>query len=293
MSMPPIQGPSRGSAGPGRPPAPGDPLPVAELVRQSYALLGRHRDDLLRLAIVPVIIAFVIYAAAISALSTGPAEEPATAPAETTMGAEGEAAAAMMPDPALFLLLLAVVPMTLFAVNWLRALLLGPAAAPGLGASWGRRETQCLLLGVSISLIAVLAVIIPLGVLFAVLGGALAILPLAIGAALLGYLYVLLRLCLALTAAAIDESCSLADSWAATRGVSARFLLIVVLTATPFQLAALVISALLGAIGLRDAAPFASLLVEVALSYVVSAAGLAAVALVYRRLRGARLRAMT
>jgi hypothetical protein len=247
-------------------------LPVAELVRQSYALLGRHRDDLLRLGVVPVLIAFVIDASALGAMT------------DALSGA---------PDPALFLFLLGVVPMTLFAVNWLRTLLLGPAAAPGLGLRWGRRETRFLLLGVWISLLAGLAVIFPLGALFAFLGSSAALLPFALGAALLGYLYILLRLSLALTAVAIDETGGFSDSWAATQGVSGRFLLIVVLTALPFQLAALLLPVLLVAVGLHDAAPFASLLAGVVLRYLVSAAALAAIALAYRRLRGPRLRATT
>jgi hypothetical protein len=50
---------------------------------------------------------------------------------------------------------------------------------------------------------------------------------------------------------------------------------------------------LLVAVGLHDAAPFASLLAGVVLRYLVSAAALAAIALAYRRLRGPRLRATT
>jgi hypothetical protein len=288
MTMPPPNtgpsptGPSH--RGTGRPPAPGDPLPVAALVRQSYALLGRHRDDLLRLGVVPVLIAFVIDAIALGTLTGAPVQETGT-PTE----AGSETAAAVAPDPALFLFLLGVVPMTLFAVGWLRVLLLGPAAAPGLGLRWGRRETRFLLLGIWISLLAGLAVIFPLGALFAFLGSSAALLPFALGAAMLGYLYILLRLSLALTAVAIDESGGFSESWAATQGVSGRFLLIVVLTALPFQLAALLLPVLLAAVGLYDAAPFASLLAGVALGYLVSAAALAAIALAYRRLRGARL----
>jgi hypothetical protein len=136
-------------------------------------------------------------------------------------------------------------------------------------------------------------VIFPLGALFAFLGSSAALLPFALGAALLGYLYILLRLSLALTAVAIDETGGFSDSWAATQGVSGRFLLIVVLTALPFQLAALLLPVLLVAVGLHDAAPFASLLAGVVLRYLVSAAALAAIALAYRRLRGPRLRATT
>ena len=65
-----------------------------------------------------------------------------------------------VPPWLLALSLLGLVPAALFSCNWQRALLLGGAAAPGLGLRWGRRETRFLaatiLIGVAMMVTALL-----------------------------------------------------------------------------------------------------------------------------------------
>jgi hypothetical protein len=196
---------------------------------------------------------------------------------------------------AYLLIILSIPPGALLAQNWLRVLLLGPGAVPGLGVRWGTRETRFLgrmivifLAGLLATLMLVAPALVVIGL---VAGGVVApqgLTVVSVVAALLIYAYISLRLSLALVAVALDLPGTLGQSWAATRGLGGPMVLAGIGVVGPFYVMAFLLPALLRASGLEAAAPLSSLLLQVMLAALTSAAGFALVAVIYRRLAGRR-----
>jgi hypothetical protein len=271
-------------------------LPILEAVLASYAALWQGRDVALRLAAVPAGLILVLNLF-ISWQLLPAASDPA-APFDPAQ------AAGISPwfYPASFL---GLIPATLFACNWQRALLLGGDAAPGLGIRWGLRETKFLVWTIVIALamlLAALAVAIPVMAIFAVAGivlgivqgapagpGAMTSVPLIIAAGLpvvIAEIYVAIRLMLALPATALDGSGVFRLSWRLTRGNALRIFVAVLLGVIPFYVGAFVFELLLATAGLYALVPFTGTLLVVLVSMVLSAAGSAVLAMVYLRLGG-------
>lgn len=252
-----------------------DPDPRA-LARQSYDALWQRRGDLLRVAVVPVGLTLVID---VVLFVLAPAD-----PAGSELGLGGY-----------LLILLSIPPGVLLAVNWLRVLILGSGSVAGLGVRWGARETRFFLrmlaLGLA-GLLAALVLLMPVMLLFGLLMGgqageaAFAFSLFITVATVLIYLYVSLRFSLALAAAAIDGPGTLMQSWAATKGIGLQLVLAAILTVGPFYLLVFLLPALLASSGVVAAAPLTSLLLQVVLGSLTSAAGFALVAVVHRRLSG-------
>jgi hypothetical protein len=272
-------------------------LSVLETVGASYDALWEARDDALRLAAVPAGLFLLLQLFIGSQFPPPPLPE----------AAEG---APQMPFPVspwfFAAMLLGLVPATLFSCNWLRVLLLGPAAAPGLGLRWGWRETRFLIYTVLIPLIAMLAalaVVIPVVAIFAVIGmvlgqvqgpppnpGAMPSTLLILAGALpvvAAQIYVAIRLMLALPAAALDRPQGLRLSANLTRGNVFRIFLAFLLGVFPFYVGIFVLELLLGMTGIFQAVPLTGTLLVVLVSLLLSAAGSAVMATVYRRLGGA------
>ena len=254
-----------------------DPDPRA-LARQSYDALWRGRGDLLRVAAVPVGITLAID---VILFALAPAQADASG---NELGLGGY-----------LLILLSIPPGVLLAVNWLRVLILGSGSVAGLGARWGARETRFFLRMLAIGLaglVAALVLLMPVMLLFGLLmgenaGDATFAFSLFITiATVLIYLYVSLRFSLALAAAAIDVPGTLVQSWAATKGIGLQLVLAAILTVGPFYLLVFLLPALLASSGVVAAAPLSSLLLQVVLGSLTSAAGFALVAIVHRRLSG-------
>jgi hypothetical protein len=270
-------------------------LSILETVGASYDALWENRDDALRLAAVPAGLFLALQ------LFIGWQFQPPPMPE----GAEGSPAVPAI-DPWFFAAaFLGVVPATLFSCNWLRALLLGPAAAPGLGLRWGWRETRFLIYAVLVPLIAMLAALavgIPVAAIFAVIGmvlgqvqgppaspGAMPSTLLILAGALpmvAAQIYVAIRLMLALPAAALDRVQSLRLSAGLTRGNVFRIFLAFLLGVFPFYLGILVLELLLGVTGVFRSVPLTGTLLVVLVSLLLSAAASAVMATVYRRLGG-------
>lgn len=280
------------------PPAPGaaPPLPVLETVRAAYLALWAGRDDALRLAAVPAV-AFLVLNLFISWQVMSAAPDPAVPP---------EATIPFAVDPwVVALSVLGLIPATLFSCNWQRALLLGGAAAPGLGLRWGWRETRFLgatiLIGVAMMVtalvvgVAVLLVFRVIGMVLGVVLGApadpaapqSALLTVAAGLpVVVAEIYVALRLVLALPATALDGSDGLRRAWRLARGNVPRIFAALLLVVLPFYLGAFLVEFLLARTGLFLVAPFTGTLVAVLIGFLLSAAGAAALAAIYRRLDG-------
>src|SRR3546814_18380707 len=82
-------------------------------------------------------------------------------------------------------------------------------------------------------------------------------------------------------AAAIDAPGTLVQSWAATKGIGLQLVLTAILTVGPFYLLVFLLPALLASSGVVAAAPLSSLLLQVMLGSLTSAAGFALVAIVH------------
>jgi hypothetical protein len=253
-----------------------------ELARESFHDLWRDRGELLRVAVMPVVITLLIDAVLFL-----------WSPRAATEDGLGVSAGA-----AYALIALSIPPGALLAHNWLRVLLLGPASVPGLGVHWGGRETRFLLRMLLIllaGLAATFVVLVPVLGLLGLLGTLAGLAPftqwtplLGILAALLIYAYVSLRLSLALAATAIDAPVKdLARSWAATRGLGGRLVLAAVPVVGPFYVLTLVLPMLLLETGIEAVAPLSSLLLQVVLGSLASVAGFTVVAVAYRRLGAA------
>jgi hypothetical protein len=270
--------------------------PILETVAASYAALWEGRDDALRLAAFPagLILALNLF---ISWQLLPSASDPAA-----TFDPTQPTGISPWFYPVSFL---GLIPATLFACNWQRALLLGGEAAPGLGIRWGLRETKFLVWTILIALamlLAALVVAIPVIAVFAVMGvvlgivqgaptspGAMPSVPLIIAAGLpvaIAEIYVAIRLMLALPATALDGSDEFRLSWRLTRGNALRIFVAAVLGVIPFYVGAFVFEYLLAMAGLYALVPFTGTLLVVLVSMVLSAAGSTVLAMVYLRLGG-------
>jgi hypothetical protein len=255
-------------------------LQPRDLIHAAYGELWANRGELLRVAAVPVIVTMALDALL---FFSGPIDE--TAPDE---------------PPGLWfvvLVVLSIPPSVLFAVNWLRVLVLGSASVPGLGLRWGAREMRFLLRGLVIGLaglVATLVLTLPVALVLSLLAQVLVVfqymatwLPvLTFGLVLFVYAYLTIGLSLALVAAAIDAPTGLRESWTATQGLRGRLVIAAIPVVGPFYLLLFLLPGLIASLGLAEAAPLSSLLLQVLCATVTSAAGFAFIAVVYRRLSG-------
>ncbi|HLB80766.1 MAG TPA: hypothetical protein VJJ77_09690, partial [Dongiaceae bacterium] len=190
----------------------GSPLPVLGIVAEAYRLLWAYRWELVRLGLIPVSLSFLL-AAIVGMLPAG-----------------GIAVAASAAD---------LVPLTLFAVNWHRLVLLGPRrAAAGLGMRWGRRETTFLLRSLLLGFGIGAAMVVPLLAISAALQRSPAGLPI-LGLAIVAAVLLSLRLSLAFPAIAVDLPYGFRRSWNDTAGCGLRLMAAMLATSAPLWAALL------------------------------------------------------
>jgi hypothetical protein len=250
-------------------------LPILATVGQAFRLLWLNRDDFIRVAIIPVTLSFAL---ALVALGVG--DEPNAHPE----GALVEPWAVVLVVIAQFMLT------TLFSVGWLRVLLVrGERNRRDFGLHWTRAHSQ--FLGRFVLLCIVLS--LALTVLYALAGSALPGDPLAalqapgsglvllLASVVTGYLS--LRLSLVFPAAAVEHAYGFAQSWRHTArqgfALVLVMLIVIVLVAVVWEV---IHTALFGI------APFTTLFIEQALSYVISGAVLGVLAIVFHRVSGWR-----
>jgi hypothetical protein len=242
-------------------------LPVGATAAAAWRLVWQSRDDLLRIAAVPLLISFCL------SLATQAWRSPT----------------------ALFLVvLLDWLPLTLFAVAWLRFLLhRDNAGARRLAARWSPRETKFLsrlvLINVGTGLAALLVtslIAVALGIRLDGSGSSILLVFVAAGIAAA---YLTLRLSLTLPAAAVDLAYGFRDSWRDTAACGVPLLLAMMLANLPA-----VAVLLLQSTPLADALPYTLLLMTDGLAYVVFAASMTVLALAFRACTGfpGRLRAV-
>lgn len=243
---------------PGGPGSTGSSPSVQATVRQVYRLIWTSRDDLLRIAAVPVGLSFLLTLIATS-LQPGPLT--------------------------LVVLLLDLVPLSLFAVNWHRIILLGPHAVDGLGLRWTERHTRFLGRGLLLGAGVGLAMVIPTLIASAFLQRS----PFGfvlLGLVMLAGMFLFLRFALVFPAIAVDEPYDFARSWRDTAGGGMQLLTAVLMVTLPISIGLYLLSLLAASTELSRAAPLTLLFLNSAGSYVVAAGWLTVLPITFRRLTG-------
>lgn len=261
--------------GPEGPQQNGGRLGIFQLVNTSLQSLWLCRDDAIRLAVIPALLYFAGMAYGQSA-------------AFALMTAIESGTATINPGIAGRLMLtgiIALVSLVLLAVNWLRFLLLGREAAPGIGLALGRQHFLFFFgaaaLGLA-SLFALTLVSLPIQLL---LRGAA---PYGMWIAALAITAIIIRLGLALVAVAIGQPVGLRQAWAASRGQSLVLLVAFLLTEIPFMLLVTVIGLIAGLTGLSAIAPYTLLFIGCLIQMAAVMAQCGVLAAAYRRLIGVR-----
>ncbi len=255
----------------GPPPAAVQRVPIGKTAAAAYRTVFGQLNQLVRAALLPFLLNTVLVA--------------------PTLMAAG--------NPLLFvvMVLLTLVPYTLFGVTWHRLALLGKPSAPApVFPGWQRRHWR--FYGYALVIMGINAVL-QIGLEIAVGGPPIDesgmvvteeamrfVLIMAGGLAVFAYLA--LRLSFVFPAVAVDESYGLRHAWTHTRGQGLRLILIMAITLLPMLFVGMtVIAIMVGALApIGDAAgpgghAFAYLLMS-ALSYVLLALSLAVISTAFR-----------
>jgi hypothetical protein len=223
-----------------------------ELVRHAYQRVEAERDQLFRIAVLPIFIYFLIFVF--------------VQPQEQNLPA------------VLLVVVLAFVPETLFDVAWLRRLLGADGGDPPLPYRWTARHTGFIgrLAALHLMLIAVaIPVVIVASVLPQSLGFAFQFICIPL------FFYISLRISLFLVARALDHDCDLRRSWEATRDGIWRFFWGVAFTVLPLMILVIMILELMIAIGIAKALPLVMILVTTAAAFLLRALLLVVIARIY------------
>jgi hypothetical protein len=252
-------------------------IPVFLLVRNAFQLLKQQRDDALRLGLVPVLMCFggILFGQRDMQLLMDFTS--ANAPDQITNSMIGAV---------LLMTVIVLLAYCIIAVNWLRFVLLGPMASVGLGLTIGRPHGAYL--------VAVIALLFVGGIAMSVatmpaslLSGFLAQL------ASLGILIIvgvtIARFVPFLVALAVGQPMTLRQAWLASRGNGVPILTALVLSYAPFLVAAVVVSALLHAIGFAAVAPIATMFITALFQVAAWIVQAGVLATAYRHLVGIKV----
>lgn len=250
---------------------------AGELVVESYRTLGKHwRDCLVALAL-PSVIDTLVRGAFMREIEAMQQQEMTTE----------QVLEQMVGEDSLFrlvaMLLVNVIAITLFAVSWHRLSLLGekPRLLPRIGSEHMRFAFLSLALIFATTLIALSGVTL----------AASATAGLVVLFAMILVVVIYLKLSMMFPAAALDQPCTVAQSWRMTKGSAFTLFWALVLGIIPMFFAlmllgmiiASVIAGLLAGSALGD---WIYLLIQAALSYLPWAVTIGIVSLAYRRLVG-------
>ena len=273
-------------------------VPVFKTVLGAYAFVWQARKDFVSLAI-----PLVVWLAIVGMLFSGLWPQMfATTPEEIEAAMANRWGGTMLGG--LLFAAIYVAVLIMFAVAWHRRYLVpGELTTVRAALRWGWRQTRILLLTIAVGLIAALAYAVSLLVVSLIgvflLGdqGRSAIDGLAFAALVIAAGLVVLsiygRLSMWFPSTAVDHRMSLRECWAFARGNGWRLALIIVLVAIPMVLLSLFVNVpmMLAVIG---AGLFYSLtvklvvsLIQLAISLIMTAAGVSALSIAYRELMAA------
>ncbi len=228
-------------------------LPIGATAMAALQLLSVRRDDLLRIAIWPLGLTFLL-----SALFH------------------------TWPSPATWMLagFANLVPLTLFAVAWQRLILRGSdPGEPSFAMRWTPRETRFVGRLLLQQVACGLGVALPLSFVMPIEGTAIEMLY--VTAVMLAALFLALRFSLVLPAIAVDHAYSVAQSWEDTANCGGALLGIMLLAVLPILAGFLLFMLLTEATGLAAVAPYSMLLVGDVIGYGLVAGGFAVLALAF------------
>ncbi len=251
------------------------PLPVVETIVKAMTFVWQERNEFLTLAF-PAILVLSILNTVVALMLAGDSPQDLATDAERL---EAAVQAGILP----FLLL--IVPFayfwTTFAIAWHRKYLL-PKDQPSIGEvlTWRSRHTRFLLQAIGLTIVAV--VILLVGASLAAFAPVLLVLVLAAVVSVYG------RLSQVLPSAAVDHGLSFAQSWALTRGQTARLFATIAATWFPTAVAVSLAQQILALI-LGDSGSFMALFVRAfvgnVLGYLAVAIGVSVLSLIYDHLR--------
>lgn len=257
-------------------------LPVIGTLQEALRMVADHRRDLLRVGLAFIIGLFaltIVFARYVWPMFPG------------TLGGTGSAQEPVdprLPSALIIMLVLGILLLTVFAVGWHRAMLIG--AERGQGAQLGRRELRYfgrfwLCIAISFAALLVVAFVEQF------IGIALRLDPQSMtwGAVLTNLLviaYVFGRLGPSFVALSVDRPMTFRESWMRTKGNGLRILLIYVLTVIGGLVLNLAIGLLLGLLGLGENAPYTVMLVGTLTLYVLVVVVVSTNIIVFRQLTG-------
>lgn len=223
-----------------------------ELVRHAYSRLEAERDQLFRIAVIPVLLQFIVLALL------------------------------HLRERGLSTLLLAaaltLVAFTLFDVAWLRRLLGADAHDPPLTYRWTARHTGFVGRLLLIYLI-LMVVALPVALIAAMLPENLGLMLQAISAPL--FFYVSLRLSPFMVARTVDGPCNLRQSWEGTRDGIWRFFWGAAFAVLPLTILVIMVREMMIAAGIAARLPLVMTLITTAAAFVIRALLLIVIARVY------------
>jgi len=233
------------------------------LAVQACRRVWSARDELLRLGIVPLALTFALN------LWASPMLVPFLVAIESGKEIDPAVAQSMM-MPLFFAGMLSWLLNGIFAVNWMRSMLLGPSSVRGLGTMIERRHIKFVLLVVAAQIVLAFAFTLILTVIALILPVSLIILIIAF--ALMGvYLTILLKLTPIWVGIAIDAPMGIRLAWARTAGSGIKLTVSVILLSGLFLVAQSFVQLVFGVLGLLSAAPLATVFIFLFMQFVLTA----------------------
>jgi hypothetical protein len=233
------------------------------LAVQACRRVWSQRDELLRLGIVPLVLTFLLnlwswpmLAQLFAAVEAGKPLDPAVAESMTM--------------PLLFAGILSWFLSGIFAVNWMRAMIMGPSSIRGLGMMIQRRHIKFVLYVIGAQIVLIFAILVILVVMALLLPGSAMIALLAF--VLMGaYLTILLKLTPIWVGIAIDAPMSLKQAWSRTAGSGLKLAVSVILLSGLLFVAQSIVQVIFGVIGLLAAAPLATIFIFLFMQFILTA----------------------
>jgi hypothetical protein len=246
-----------------------------QLAMAAFRRVWQERDDLLRLAAVPVIVAFAFNVwfqpyAEVMLGAMQPSEQPDFSRLEQVQG------------PVILFWLANWLVIAVFVVNWMRHLVLGDAGASGLGLKLGRRHFRMWLhlVGFQLAILIIFFVFVTLILMMA---------PVAalIFAAMILYviwcLIVVVRLTPVWVGIAIDAPMKVRDAWRRSAGLGVKLAVAFVVVSFLLFVLQTMLVILSASFGVIQMAPLALSFVSVVIQFIMFAAICAVFVLAYPR----------
>lgn len=245
------------------------------LAMAAFRRVWQERDDLMRLAAIPVIAAFVfnIWFQPYAEVMFGamqPNEQPDFTRLEQVQG------------PIIMFWLANWFFIAVFAVNWMRHLVLGDTGAPGLGLNLGRRHLRMWLHLVGLQL-AVLVAFFVFVTLLLMIAPVAAIIYAAMILYLIWCLIVVVRLTPVWVGIAIDAPMKLREAWRRSAGLGVKLAVAFVVVSFALFFLQTIFVTLSASFGVIQAAPLALSFISVVIQFIMFAAIGAVFVLAYPR----------